>query len=147
MGITIAGTAPPAVQSDGATTARTITPSARANPGTVGCTQETAGTEEEGEKSPMPATSASAVTGIKAAGLVATGEAVECQTITESACIGNMDDTASTGKSTHGQATAVAGTPRPVEIAARVKTVPRRTGEPVIKDARMTGSRHIMVPD
>jgi hypothetical protein len=95
----------------------------------------------------MRATSAPVVTGIKAAGLVARGERVECQTITESACMGNMDDTASTGESTLVQATAVAGTPRHVAITAGVKTAPRRTGEPGITDARMTGSRHYVAPD
>jgi hypothetical protein len=147
VGITIAGTAPLARKRDGATTAGTITPSGRANPAAIGCTRETAGTEEEGEKSPMPATSAPVVTGIIAAGLVARGEGVECQNITESACMGNMDDTASTGESTLEEATAVAGTPRPVEITAGVKTAPRRTGEPGITDARMTGPRHIVVSD
>jgi hypothetical protein len=95
----------------------------------------------------MPATSAPVVTGIIAAGLVARGEGVECQNSTESACMGNMDDTASTRESTLEEATAVAGTPRPVEITAGVKTARRRTGEPGITDARMTGPRHIVIPD
>jgi hypothetical protein len=147
VGITIAGTAPLARKRDGATTAGTIAPSGRANPAAIGCTRETAGTEEEGEKSPTPATSAPVVTGIVAAGLVARGEGVECQNTTASACMANMDDTASTGESTLEEATAVAGTPLPVEITAGVKTAPRRTGERGITDARMTGPRHIVVPD
>jgi hypothetical protein len=147
VGITVTGTAPPARQRDGATTARINSPSAHANPGAVGCTQAVAGTEEEGEKSPTPATSVRVVSRMKAAGLMARSEAVERQLIIGSACMVNMDEAAITGESTFSQATAVARTPRPVEIAAGANTALGRMGEPGIIDARTTGQVHVVIPD
>ncbi len=146
-GVAIADTrtALPGRQSDGATATGTMIPFALVNPGAVGCTQSAAKIGQEGEKSFIRATSNRAVPGNRAAGLAARGDAVECQLIIESACIGNIDETASTGEGTVNQAAAVARTPWPVEIEAEANIAQGCIGDPKIIDARMTGPAHIVV--
>ena len=86
-------------------------------------------------------------TGAEATGLIAGATAVASHPIIMLACIGNMDEAASIGETTLGQATAGASIPRAGDITARVDTTQRATGEASIIDTHTMGRAHIVIPE
>ena len=101
-------------------------------------------------KSYTPATRAPVDTDMKADGSIAAGIMVARQPIIELACMGNMDDTASTGENTIRQATAVARTARAADITAEANTAHGPTDEPGIIDAAgitTTGPAQRRIPE
>ena len=94
-----------------------------------------------------PATRASMGTGAEATGLIAGATAVASHLTIMLACIGNMDEAASIGETTLGQATAGASIPRAGDITVRVDTTQRATGEASIIDTHTMGRAHIVIPE
>ena len=94
-----------------------------------------------------PATRAPVGTGAEATGLIAGATAVASHLTIMLACIGNMDEAASIGETTLGQATAGASIPRAGDITARVDTTQRATGEASIIDTHTMGRAHIVIPE
>ena len=86
-------------------------------------------------------------TGAEATGLIAGATAVASHLTIMLACIGNMDEAASIGETTLGQATAGASIPRAGDITVRVDTTQRATGEASIIDTHTMGRAHIVIPE
>ena len=86
-------------------------------------------------------------TGAEATGLIAGATVVASHLIIMLACIGNMDEAASIGETTLGQATAGASIPQAGDITVRVDTTQRATGEASIIDTHTMGRAHIVIPE